>query len=232
MSTDIGRDREADPISIPCDRANQMTLMHDIDPSLGETRAAIAAFVMISLGVVVAPMHLDSEASRSFAPFCAGTVFLGDPALRAAAAPPRRVLREALSDSESVHTLAIDVRNIGLGSVDWHAGFDVASHGYPSKHVSLSISTTGGATWSPPVSMDDAKNPAFCAPPMLSPGALHSFLLRVRLSGHLTHDGSSALGLSVDTTVLHNELNPTPRRPHWRWARSPARLRAGDALSD
>lgn len=209
-----------------------MTLMHDVDPSQGEKRAAIAAFVMISLGVIVTPTHLDSEMSRSSTLFCAGTVFLGDPALREAAAPPRVVFREALSVPQSTHTLAIDVRNIGLSVVGWHTGFEVAPHGYPSKHVALSLSATGGATWSPPVPMDDAENPAFCAPPTLSPGALHRILLRVHLSAEPAREGSRAVGLTVDTTVLQNERKQTPRRAHRRWMRSPDRPRRGNALSD
>jgi hypothetical protein len=181
----------------------------------GGTRDGVTALVMLNLGLVAAPITTAPTAQSSSQPIRIGTVLVGDTGIDPAVAPSRLVYRDTVAtprEPDPVYVLSLTGRNIGPRPVPWFAGIEISHLGYSAKNAVVSLSTTGGDTWSSPLPMEDVQNPAFCLLRQLAPGESQDLLLRVSfLSLTATDRSAVALGLTVDTTVVQTRESPPGR---------------------
>lgn len=191
------------------------------------TQNSVTALVMLNLGLVAVPVTTAPRVQAPSQPIRIGTVLVGDTVIDPAAAPSRLVYRDTVAiprEPNPVYVLYLTGRNIGAGAVPWFAGIEISHLGYSAKNAVVSLSTTGGDTWSSPLPMEDVKNPAFCLLQQLAPGESQDLLLRVSfLSLTATDCSAVALGLTVDTTVVQTR-EPRPERA--RHGRRPLSSRA------
>ncbi len=197
-----------------------VALIPNPDTTPVENHAGLTALVMLDLGIFEVPLSLAHTGQPRTSPLPIGSVLVGDPQIGAAVAPPRLVHRDALADahaSASVYMLSLTGRNIGPGPVTWFAGVEISHLGNIAKRAAISLSTTGGETWSHALPLKDIHNSAFCLLRPLAPAESQDLLLRVSLPPLEGTNGSAkALGLTVDTTVVQTG-DPRPRRaPRWR----------------
>lgn len=201
-----------------------MSLLDSVDLPPDEHPRPIAALVMLTVGVRVISPPVDEHRHEKAGSTCAGSLFLGSPAIAAEQNLSFTVAQDpALSRTEAgplhEHTFALHIHNIGESTVEWITGIEVRRSAMFAKDVALSISTTAGATWSPRFAGAAAnRGPTFCAVPPLVPAATQDLLVRV---AHIPQTeeplASSAMHFTFDVTTTQSVKNPHRLRQSRRW---------------
>lgn len=185
--------------------------MITLHPNARGTHATLSAFVLLTLGVSRSTPSIAAT-TRAPGPRAHDTISLGKRAEGRITARTTSLLPTPRFDAQTdAYAFAIDVHNASEGTADWLLGVELRSAASGAREVAVSASTTDGATWSAPLTIDTSGNPAFCVAPRLLPTTTQTVHFRVRTPGpaDITH-------LSVEAEITQSSSRAERSRPRTR----------------